>query len=166
MNARLMTGIAIAAIVAACAGAAPSSVPRTTPVPSVPAGSEASIPSAIVGSWTTTITADDLRAAGMTGEGELAENTGTFTMTLGGDGTWSTSQEADIPVKWPVFRGTLVATGPASFRQTTTFPADFAGDVVDFAWSIEDDALRIKVVTPPDPILPIIMETHPWQPKG
>jgi hypothetical protein len=165
MYARLVAVIAIGAIVVACVGGAVSPTPGATLVASAPASSAASIPSAIVGSWTTTITEDDLRAAGQAGEGNVAENTGTFTMTLGGDGTWSTAQVSDVPVRWPVFRGTMVATGPSSFRQTTTFPTDFAGDVVDFTWSIEDNALRIKVVTPPDPLLPVVMETHPWQPK-
>ena len=166
MNARLVTLIAIGAIVGACAGGAASPAPSGLPAVSAPVSSAASIPSAIVGSWTTTITADDLRAAGLTDEGALAENTGTFTLTLGGDGTWETSQEASVPVKWPVFRGSMEATGTDSFRQTTTFPTDFAGDVVDFTWSIKDGGLLIKVVNPPDPVLPVVMETHPWQRKG
>jgi hypothetical protein len=59
----------------------------------------------------------------------------------------------------------MVATGANSFRQTTTFPADFAGDVVDFTWAIEDGALLIRVTDPPDPVLPIVMESHSWLPK-
>ena len=56
-----------------------------------------------------------------------------------------------------------VPTGSAS---SPTFPTDFAGDVVNFTWKIEDGSLILKVVNPPDHILPIIMESHPWQPAG
>jgi hypothetical protein len=163
---RLVLAAAITGLIAlGCSVAAPSSpVASSGPEASAPAPGSAAIPAAIVGSWTTTITRDDLTAAGITG-GELDENSGVFTTTFGADGTWSTSQETDVPVRWPVFKGTLEATGPNSFRQTTTFPSDFAGDVVDFTWSMKDGALLIKVVNPPDPILPIVTETHPWQPK-
>ncbi|HEX5014136.1 MAG TPA: hypothetical protein VFV72_08240 [Candidatus Limnocylindrales bacterium] len=166
MNARLMAAIAIAALVTGCAGGSGAPASTTPSAASAPASAGAAIPSEIVGAWTATITADDLRSAGLTDEAASAENTGVFTLTLGADGTWSTSQQSQVPVKWPVFRGTMEATGPNGFRQTTTFPADFAGDVVDFTWSIEDGALLIKVVNPPDPVLPVVMETHPWQPKA
>jgi hypothetical protein len=66
-------------------------------------------------------------------------------------------------VKWPVVRGTWTATGADTFSQTTDFPADFAGDVVDFTWRIDDGKLVLRVPEPPDPILPVIMETHPWE---
>jgi hypothetical protein len=115
------------------------------------------------GSWTTTITEADLRAAGMTATGELAENTGSFTMTLDPNGTWTTTQRTDTPIRWPVFRGTWEATGPSTFRQRTDFPTDFAGDVVDFTWQLVDGELVLKVPSPPDAILPLIVETHPWQ---
>lgn len=155
----LLTKVATIAIVAAVAGACSgtSAAPSASAAPSLGA-----IPEAIVGSWTT-ITGADLKAAGLTEAAALAENAGVFTMTLGQDGTWTTSQEADVPLRWPVFRGSYVATGPNSFRQTTDFPADFAGDVVDFTWSLEDGALALKLPAPPDPVLPVVMETRPWQ---
>jgi hypothetical protein len=164
MNQRRLTLATILAVITVgCSGGAGTSV---SPPPSAAAPSTAAaIPDAIVGAWTTTITEADLRSGGVTSPGELAENTGDFTMTFAADGTWSTTQETTATVKWPVFKGTFIATGADSFRETTTFPADFAGDVVDFTWSIDGNALHVKVPTPPDPILPIVMETHPWQPK-
>jgi hypothetical protein len=117
-----------------------------------------------IGSWTTTITADDLRAAGLTDAAAIAENAGVFTLEMADDGTWTTTQVTDVPVKWPIFRGTWVATGPDTFRQTTGFPSDFAEDVVDFAWRVENGNLQIELPDPPDPVLPVIMESHPWTP--
>jgi hypothetical protein len=166
MNAiRLVRVVFVAAVLTGCSGdpgsASPRSASPTGPNPG-PTGAETAIPQELIGTWTTTITDDDLAAAGVTG-GEVGENRGVFTMTFASDGTWSMTQETDVPVRWPVFRGTMTTTGPNGFRQVTRFPADFAGDLVDFTWSIDDGALRIKVVNPPDHILPIIMETHPWQ---
>jgi hypothetical protein len=119
-----------------------------------------------IGSWTTTLTEADLRAGGVTGEGEIAENAGTFTLTMAADGTWTAAQVTSVPVRWPVFKGTWTATGPDGFTQVTTFPQDYAGDSVDFTWRIENGSLVLKVVNPPDPILPVVMESHPWQPAG
>lgn len=157
-----LAGVAIV-IVAGCSTppGGSSGSPGSTASNTSPAAVPADFP---IGSWTTTLTEADLRAGGITGEGELGENSGVFTLTLGEDGTWTTAQEADIEVRWPVFRGTWTATGPNSFRQVTEFPADFAGDVVDFTWALEDGSLLIAVVNPPDPVLPVIMETHPWTP--
>lgn len=165
MKARWLTLVGIAIALVGCSGVARPTASMDVDGFATSAASS-SIPEAIVGAWVTTITEDDLRAGGVTGAGELGENTGTTTLTILADGTWSTSQESDVPLRWPVFKGTLEATGPNAFRQTTTFPADYAGDVVDFTWSIEGDALVLRVVNPPDHILPILMETHPWQPKG
>ncbi len=154
--------IFVAAWVAAC-----SATPAAPSAPTSAAPTIASLPEGFpIGSWTTTITEADLRAGGVTGEGELGENAGDITLVMSDDGTWSTTQVSEIPVRWPVFQGTWTAIGPDGFRQTTTFPGDFAGDVVDFTWTVEDGALNLKVVNPPDPILPILMESHPWQPAG
>ena len=161
----------VAALVAACsttpglspiapAGQAPSAVPSG-------AASAAAIPAEFpFGSWTTTITQDDLRAGGLSGDGLTGENMGEFTLTMAEDGTWTTVQVSEVPLRWPVFEGTWTATGPDGFSQLTTFPSDFAGDVVDFTWKIEDGSLILKVVNPPDPVLPVVMESHPWQPAG
>jgi hypothetical protein len=164
----LVAAVAIGA--AACSGGNPS-VPPGSQAPAASAdgvgGGASPLPEGFpLGSWVTTITEADLRAAGLTAPGELTENAGTFTMSLGADGAWTVSQVADVPIRWPVFRGTYTATGTDGFRQVTEFPADFAGDVVDYGWRMEDGALRLQVRTPPDQILPIIMETHPWAPAG
>jgi hypothetical protein len=160
----------VAAIFAACS-TTPGATSRTSG-PS-PADSVASPSSTIglpdgfpIGSWTTTLTEADLRAGGITSEGELGENAGVFTTTFAADGTWTSTQDTDAAVKWPVFRGAWTATGADSFSQRTDFPADFAGDVVDFTWKVEGGDLLLEVVNPPDPILPIVVETHPWKPAS
>lgn len=154
-----------AAIAIGCSNAPAASQAASSGAAST--SSSAAIPEGFpIGAWTTTLTEADLRAGGITQEGELTENTGVFTMTLAADGTWTAAQETDAPVRWPVFRGTWTATGPDSFNQLTEFPADFAGDSVDFTWRIEDGGLLLKVVNPPDRVLPVIMETHPWTPAG
>ena len=63
-----------------------------------------------------------------------------------------------------MFRGTFRSTGQNETEEVTTFPADYAGDVVRFTWQREGVALRIRVVNPPDPILRIVTEAHAWQP--
>lgn len=160
----LLVGTIAAACTATSVGSPAPARSEPTAAASSPA---ASIPPDFpLGSWTTTITEDDVRAAGFTGAGELAENSGTFTMTLSEDGTWTTAQESSEPLKWPVFQGTWEATGPNTFRQRTTFPSDFAGDVVDFEWKVVDGNLVLVLPNPPDPILPVVMESHPWTPAG
>lgn len=169
MSARRLVAIALVAALSVGCSAGATTGPGAAASPltsaSVSSGSPAAIPGAIVGSWVTTITEGDLRAGGVTDPGEVQENVGVFAMELGSDGTWSSTQVTPAPVRWPIFKGTLIATGPDSFRQVTTFPADFAGDSVDFTWSIKDGALVLHVQNPPDKILPIVTETHPWQPK-
>jgi hypothetical protein len=164
----ILTATMTVAITAGCSSTPGATSPGSSDGASAPPASTSSgaaIPEGFpIGSWTTTLTEADLRAGGITAEGELTENAGVFTMTLGADGTWATAQETDAPLRWPVFRGTWTATGSNSFRQRTDFPADFAGDVVDFTWKIEEGALVLEVVNPPDHVLPVIMETHPWTP--
>ena len=167
-NARTLGSLVlVTALFAGCTstpGASSAAPGASSAAPASQGPTTAPIPEGFpIGSWTTTITESDLRAAGITGEGELSENAGEVTMVLSEDGTWSTTQVSDVPLRWPVFQGTWTATGSDGFQQTTTFPGDFAGDVVDFTWSVEDGALNLKVVNPPDPILPILMESHPWQ---
>ena len=159
---RFVLGAMAVAIAATALGCGVPGSGSASPSPD-PSGGSSLISPELAGSWTVTITPDDLAAAGLSDGGLVGENTGTFTMMLNTDGTWSTTQATDVPVRWPVFRGTLSTTGPDSFRQTTTFPADYAGDVVDFTWVLEDGALALKVTNPPDEILPILIETHRWQ---
>jgi hypothetical protein len=155
--------IGLTAMVAGCVGAPGPS--RAMPEPSGQVPSLASLPEGFpVGSWTSTITEQDLRQAGMTEDGLIKENAGVFITTFGPDGTWSTSQATDAPIRWPLFRGTFTVAGDGLIDQTTTFPPEYAGDVVRFTWRMEDGALVLGVPQPPDPVLKILTETHPWQP--
>jgi hypothetical protein len=163
--------IAAAAILSACAAGAPGSTSAgATPAAS---GSAIALPSGFpVGTWTTTITAEDLAAVsdeslatiGMSRDNLVKENAGVFTTTLGADGTWSTVQDTDAQVRWPVFRGTFTPVGADAFDQVTTFPPDLAGDVVRFTWRAEGGQLHLTVPDPPDPVLGVITEAHPWSP--
>ncbi len=170
---RLAIIVTLAASLAGCSTVgAPTGAERQrdgSSLPSTASGqpSHASSPDGFpIGSWSTTITEADLRSAGFTKAGELAENAGVFTMTLDPDGTWTTTQQASVALRWPVFKGTWTVTGPNSFSQRTTFPPDFVGDQVGFTWRRADDALLLKLPNPPDPVLPVVMETHPWQPAS
>lgn len=162
-----------AAIVTACSNASPAASGGSVATAAAVGGSAIALPAGFpIGSWTTTITADDLAAVsdeslaavGMSRDDMVKENSGTFTTTFAADGTWSTVQDTDVPVKWPVFRGTYTPTGDAAFDQVTTFPPDFAGDVVRFTWRTEDGRLHLAVEDAPDPILPVLTEAHPWSP--
>lgn len=152
--------VLVAVIVAACGGAVTASAPSA---PSSAPGSSLA-DHALLGSWKVTITEQDLRDAGITDPGLIAENVGTSTKTYSADGTWVAAVVTPQPVRWPVFRGTWRVSGPAEVEETTTFPEDYAGDVVRFTWQAEGAGIRFDVVNPPDPILPILTETHVWQP--
>jgi hypothetical protein len=155
--------IAALAVTAIACNAANPSAPAS--VPAVAAPSLAALPDGFpIGSWTSTITEEDLRGAGMTDAGLIKENTGVFTTTFASDGTWSTAQTTDAPIRWPLFRGTFKVAGDGLIDQTTAFPPDYAGDVVRFTWRMENGALVLGVPEPPDPFLTILTEMHPWQP--
>lgn len=159
MNRTLTRTLAILGVAITIMGCSSSGSisPAPSAGPSLPTGFP-------IGSWTTTITAADLEAGGLSEPAAWPENSGVFTLEMAPDGTWTTTQESDAELKWPVFRGTWQATGDSTFRQTTTFPADFAGEVVDFVWRVENGNLVLELPEPPDPVLPIVMESHPWQP--
>jgi hypothetical protein len=166
----------LAAIALACSSGAATSAPLGSATSTEsPAGSAIELPAGFpIGTWTTTITAEDLlaidpadlAAIGMSEQDLVKENAGRFSTTFAADGTWSTLQESDQPVKWPVFRGTFTPVGADAFDQVTTFPPDFAGDVVRFNWRIDDGLLYLTVPEPLDPIMPIVTEAHPWSPVG
>lgn len=166
--------VSLAAGLAACSSS-PATTGGATAAPTAAGGSPIAFPAGFpIGTWTTTITADDLAAVsdeslatiGMSRDNLVNENTGVFTTTLAADGTWSTTQDTDLPVKWPVFRGTFTPVGGDAFDQVTTFPPDFAGDVVRFTWRTEGEQLHLTVPVPPDPVLPVLTEAHPWSPAG
>ncbi len=153
---------ALAVVAMACTAATPSA---PASAPNVPAPSLAALPDGFpVGSWTSTITEEDLRGAGMTDAGLIKENAGVFTTTFASDGTWSTAQATDAPIRWPLFRGTYTVVGDGVIDQTTTFPPDYAGDVVRFTWRMENGTLVLGVPEPPDPVLGMMTEMHPWKP--
>ncbi len=165
---RLVGGIFVAVVASAC-GSASGGSPAAPALasPAAASGSAIEIPAGFpIGSWTVTITDDDLTAADVTNPGLVTENTGVFTTTFAADGTWTTVQETDAPVRWPVFRGTFTPVGTDAMDQVTTFPPDFAGDVVRFTWRLEDGQLHLTVPEPPDEFLPIVIETHPWEPTS
>ena len=170
---RITIGFALllgaATILSACTSAAPGSVTATAAT----SGSAIALPSGFpVGTWRTTITAEDLAAVsdeslatiGMSRDNLVKENTGVFTTTFAADGTWSTVQDTDAQVKWPVFRGTYTPVGDDAIDEVTTFPPDFAGDVVRFTWRTEGGRLHLAVPDPPDPVLGVLTEAHPWSP--
>jgi hypothetical protein len=155
-----------AGILAACTG---GTAPATDAPSGAPAGSVATIelPADFpLGAWTSTITEADLEAAGISDPNVLQENAGTFTTTFAADGTWSTVMDTTEPIRWPVFRGTFTPIADGEMEQITTFPPEYAGDVVRFTWRMDGDDLVLGVPEPPDPILPIVTETHPWEPAG
>lgn len=141
--------------------------PAASPgVPSAPFGTAIALPADFpLGSWAMTVTEQDLRQAGIDHPGLLAENIGTYTKTYVADGTWTVVAETPVPVRWPVFRGTFRMTSAGEIEETTIFPSEYAGEVIRFTWQREGSAVLFRVLDPPDQILPVLTESHPWQPK-
>jgi hypothetical protein len=160
--------IGLVAVAIGCATPSSSGSGPSAPAVNSPAGTQLSSAvteaEAPIGSWTMTLTAADLTAADFTDPGFVAENTGTFTTTFGADGKWTTAQTTTHPVRWPVFQGTYIVTGPGALEMKTEFPSDYAGDVVAITWTREAEGIRFKLVSPDDPVLRLNLETHPWTP--
>lgn len=157
----LVTALAVLAALAlaGCAGS-------TTPTPAgSPTASYEPAPAdfPLLGAWTTTITREELQAAGMTDPGGLNENSGVFTWAFEADGTWRQVQLSldGSPVVNPAFGGHYTVEDQV-IEAVTDFPVAYAGDVVHFAFDVDGDAVTFEVLDPPDDILPIITETHPW----
>ena len=153
---RVSLGLGLIVLVAGCG--APSS---TTGLPGAAASPATAAP---LGSWTVTITEDDFRHAGLTDPGLLDENVGTLTLTFEDDGTWTAAMQSSQPVKWPVHSGTWESGGPGIIGMRTSFPPDYAGDYVTVRWATEADGLHLGLVSPPDPVLKVHLETRPWSP--
>ena len=164
-QARMARGGALLRLLAISAAALGCAAPATAPPYGTPPASLAGHP--LIGSWTTTVTRADIAAGGATDAATQNENAGRFTWTFAPDGTWTSVQESldGAPVMNPVFRGTFVVDA-ATLIATTTFPAQYADTGLHYTWSIDGDALRLDVLDPPDPIMPLIVETHPWQRAG
>lgn len=118
---------------------------------------------ALHGTWTTSITKEELAAAGVADPGLQIENSGRFLWTFGSDGTWTAVQQsiAGAPLNTPVFRGTYLVDG-ASLAMTTAFPEQYRDEGLHYTWVIEGADLKLDLLDPPDPMLPVIVETHPW----
>lgn len=163
----VMAGAVAVGCTAAAGPSSPAAVPSGPPTVA-PSAAAAAVPIPAdfpLGSWTSIITKDDLRAGGVTEAGLLQENAGTFTQTFNSDGTWIGAQVSTEVVNLPVFRGTFRVTGDHRFEQTTTFPPEYAVEVVGFTWQLVNGALIMGVPNPPDPMLKVVTEAHPWQPK-
>lgn len=163
MRAPATLGIALTLFVAACA--------QTSTATDEPGGSSrgsVAAPSGfpLVGSWTSTITSEDLKAAGFTDPGAVQENTGRFTWTFEADGTWRQTQVSltDAPVLNPVFSGTF-SVADAVLIVSTAFPEQYRDEGLHYTWQIAaDGSVSFRLQDPPDPMLPAIVEAHPWQP--
>jgi hypothetical protein len=147
---------ALAVVVMACGGGAPSSAGSS-------GGSPAVAGTPLVGAWTTSITKADLSAAGITDPGLQNENSGRFTWTFAQGGTWTAAQESldGSPINTPVFRGTYTVDHE-SLVATTTYPEQYRDSGLHYTFAIEGSSVRFDVLDPPDTILRVIVETHPW----
>jgi hypothetical protein len=159
----MVAAVSLGLLVLACG---PLSVGRDGGAATSGSASAAMTTSPLVGAWVTEITREDLRGAGIEAEGVLDENSGRFTWTFKPDGTWTQVQESldGSSVAAPVFEGLYEVDGQ-ELIQRTTFPEQFAGDRLVFTWGIDDDGrLALHLTNPPDEILPVVMELHPWSP--
>jgi hypothetical protein len=147
---------ALALVVMACGGGATRTAGSS-------GGSSPLAGSPLVGAWTTSITKADLSAAGMTDPGLQNENAGRFTWKFAQDGTWTSAQESldGSPINTPVFRGTYTVDGQ-SLVSTTTYPEQYRDSGLHYTFSIDGSSVRFDVLDPPDTILPVVVETHPW----
>lgn len=142
--------------VAGC-GSSGSAGPTAEPSGSSGPGAE------LLGAWVTTITRDDLRAGGLTDAGLLNENSGTFTWTFEADGTWTQVQVSldDAPINAPVFSGTWRVEG-GDLVMVTEFPEQYRDEGLHFDYAVDGGSATFDLLDPPDPILPIVVEAHPW----
>jgi hypothetical protein len=157
----LVLSVAVMLVAAACAGLGGLGGPaRSGPSPlPAPAGFP------LTGAWTTTITREDLRAGGVTEPGLLNENSGRYTWVFEADGTWRTVSESldGATIMNPVFAGTYVVEDGVVIA-TTDFPDIYRDEGLRYRFELNaDGSVRFDLRQPPDPSLPIIVETHPWQ---
>jgi hypothetical protein len=117
----------------------------------------------LLGSWTTTITKDDLRAGGVTEEGLLIENSGIFTWAFEADGTWRSVQAGldGSPLMTPVFSGYFTVEDDVLVA-VTEFPEQYRDEGLHYAFEVSGDTVTFDLLDPPDPMLPAVVESHPW----
>src|SRR5690242_2363760 len=151
----LLFGVIAWLVLACAAGSSGTAAP-----PANPTGTSGS---ALVGSWLVSITKADVAAAGVTDPGLQNENSGAFTWTFSADGTWTQIQVSldGSPIGNPVYRGTYTVSGD-SLVATTTFPDEYRDSGLHYTFAIDGSSVRFDLLDPPDKLLPIIVETHPW----
>jgi hypothetical protein len=156
---RTLAAIAASALLVVT-GCAPGSGGSSTGATSGPAPSGAE---ALVGSWQTTITKDDLRGGGITEAGLLNENSGIFTWTFRADGVWTNAQMSQdgSAIDAPVFRGTYWIEGD-TLVAVTEFPSQYRDAGLHYHWHVTGQQLVVDLLDPPDPTAALIAELHPW----
>lgn len=147
---------ALAIALAGCAGGGPAGPTQT-------AGASAGPGHPLHGTWLTSITKSDLAAAGVTDPGLQTENSGQFRWTFSPDGTWTQVQQSidGAPLNSPVFRGSFTVAGEA-LVMTTEFPEQYRDAGLHYTWAIDAGALSMDLLDPPDAMLPVVVESHPW----
>lgn len=166
----LVAQVVLATAIAACSGPGGSpAAGSAAPASAGPPANSGAIPAGhpLIGTWTVDVTRADLAAAGLTDPGLQNENSGRFGWTFSPDGTWTQVQQSldGAPIDNPVFRGTWAVEG-ATLTATTLFPEQDRDEGLEFTWAVEGEELRVDLLNPPDPVLPVIMETHPWRRGG
>ena len=158
--------LAGAFLITGCSTAPPSS-PAASGASVAPSQSAIGVPAPsgfpLIGSWTTSITKDDLRAAGITDPGLLNENSGRFVWTFAQDGTWTSVQQSldGSPIRAPVYRGHYTVDGPILVA-VTEFPPEYRDAGLRYRWALANGQVRFELLNPPDPIAPVIVSAHPW----
>jgi hypothetical protein len=158
------------AALAGCASPGASSPGASSPGAPPATGATPPVPLAghpLLGTWTTDITRADLAAGGVPDSGVQNENSGRFLWTFAADGTWTQVQQSldGAPVNNPVFRGTFTIDGD-QLTATTEFPQAYRDSGLHYTWTIDGDEVRFDLLDPPDPVLPLIVESHPWTRAG
>jgi hypothetical protein len=155
----LVAALAATILVTACGSPAGSMSPSPAGASHDPA--PADFP--LIGTWTTTITRDDLRAAGVTAEGLLNENSGFFTWALEADGTWRLVMVSLVgaPVMNPVFSGYYTVAGDVLVA-VTEFPDIYRDEGLQYAFELDGDAVTFDNPDAPDVMWRVIIEAHPW----
>ena len=140
---------------------------------STPAGSSAPTSVAVApppgfptGTFTKDISADDYAAAGVI-DPATGNNVGRFTLMLGPDGRWTSVLDSGGATQVnPVFRGTYAVSG-SDLAFSTEFPPEYAGQVAQYAWRVDDSGLWTKISSSPDPLellLAKAIDAEPWVP--
>jgi len=80
------------------------------------------------------------------------------------DGRFELVQEADHPVRWPVFTGTYTGNGTRVSFVTET-PLVFAGRVERLRWMLEGGNLRFEALDD-DVYVEVHWESDPWVPQA